>query len=320
MAPSMPGLNEKATPRFESSSDPEELECFFSRLEDLLDKCAVTDEEDKKKAALSYTDIKTERQWRVLPKYATGGKYGEFKSEVMDCYDGVRDSDHDAIQELKRLICRYDIAQISDKSRFMEFKREFQVLASALSKVLSNRELVDTFLAPMSDELYRSIQLQLERLPLPTGLTKRESADPYTLKEVMEAGLTVLQGVFLSMDRNRDEARGVPATARKSPVVEKQMVKQDDMESVMTVMKVFMEQQASMRDKRLASLEKAMSEYQKDICVLLQNELEQEHQVHMTRLWQENDDMNSMTLSKDLLSDDPLERMPTDEEREQGFF
>ncbi|PBK70570.1 hypothetical protein ARMSODRAFT_974490 [Armillaria solidipes] len=172
----------------------------------------------------------------------------------------------------------------------------------------------------MSDELYRSIKLQLERLPLPTGLTKRESTDPYTLKEVMEAGLTVLQGVFSSMDRNRDEARGVSATVCKSPVVEEQTVKQEDMKSVMTVMKVFMEQQASMRDKRLASLEKAMSQCQKDICVLLQNELEQEHQMHIMRLWQENDDMSSMALSEDLLSEDPLERMPTDKEREQGFF
>ncbi len=122
---------------------------------------------------MSYTDIKTERQWKVLPKYAAGEKYEDFKLKVMDCYDGTRDSDRDAVQELKRLVRCYDIAQISDKSQFMEFKREFQVLASALSKVLSNRELVDTFLAPMSNELYRSIKLQLERLPVPAGLIKR---------------------------------------------------------------------------------------------------------------------------------------------------
>ncbi len=66
-----------------------------------------------------------EQQWKVLPKYAAGEKYEDFKLEVMDCYDGMRDSDHDAVQELKRLVCHYDIAQISDKSQFMEFKREF---------------------------------------------------------------------------------------------------------------------------------------------------------------------------------------------------
>ncbi len=272
-------------PRFESSSDPEELERFFSRLEDLFDKCAVTDEDEKKKAAVSYTDIKTERQWKVLPKYAAGEKYEDFKSEVMDCYDGARDSDRNAVQELKRLVRRYDIAQISDKSQFMEFKREFQVLASALSKVLSNRELVDAFLAPMSNDLYRSIKLQLERLPVPTGLTKRENADPYTLKEIMEAGLRVLQGVFSSMDRKRDEARGIPTAAtatreqhrsttaaRNSPAVEDREVKQEEMGSVMAVMKDFLEQQTSANDKRLASLEKAMIENQKSILSFLQQQ------------------------------------------------
>ncbi|KAG7441207.1 uncharacterized protein BT62DRAFT_923435, partial [Guyanagaster necrorhizus] len=103
MAPSMPGPNEKAAPRFESSSDPEELERFFSRLEDLFDKCVVDDDEEKKKAAISYTDIKTERQWKVLPSFAAGEKYDDFKSEVLDCYDGARDSDRDAMLELKRL-------------------------------------------------------------------------------------------------------------------------------------------------------------------------------------------------------------------------
>ncbi|KAK0193266.1 hypothetical protein F5146DRAFT_1133933 [Armillaria mellea] len=285
MAPSMPGLNEKATPRFESSSDPEELKRFFSRLEDLFDKCTVTDEEEKKKAVVSYTNIKTEHQWKVLPKYAAGGKYEDFKSEVMDCYDGMCNSNCNVVLELKRLVCCYDIAQISDKSQFMVFKREFQVLASALSKVLSNRELVNAFLAPMSDELYRLIKLQLEQLPPPMGLAKQELADPYTLKEVMEAGLAVLQGVFLSMDRKQDEARGVPTGATlsreqhrstmamcNSPAVEEQPVKQEEIGSVMAVIKDFLEQQTSVSDKRLGSLEKAMLKNQKSILSFLQQQ------------------------------------------------
>ncbi len=149
----------------------------------------------------------------------------------------------------------------------MEFKREFQVLVSMLSKVLSNRELVDAFLAPMSNDLYRSIKLQLECLPVPMGLTRRENADPYTLKEIMEAGLRVLQGVFSSMDRKRDKARGIPMAAtatweqhrsmtatHNSPAVKDREVKQEEMGSIMAVMKDFMEQQTSANDKRLVEL------------------------------------------------------------------
>ncbi len=138
----------------------------------------------------------------------------------------------------------------------------------------------------MSDELYRSIKLQLEHLPVPTGLTKRENTDPYTLKEIMGAGLVVLQGVFSLMDRKRDETRGIPMVAtaaqeqhrsttamHNSPAVENRAVKQEEIGSVMAVMKDFMEQQTSVNDKRLASLEKAMIENQKSILSFLQQQV-----------------------------------------------
>ncbi len=63
------------------------------------------------------------------------------------------------------------------------------------------------------------------------------------------------------MDRKRDEARGIPMAAtamreqhrsttamRNSPAVEDREVKQEEMESVMAVMKDFMEQQTSAND------------------------------------------------------------------------
>ncbi len=121
---------------------------------------------------------------------------------------------------------------------------------------------------------------------MPTGLTRRENTDPYTLKEIMEAGLQVLQGVFSSMDRKRDETRGIltAATATweqhrsmtavcNSPAVKDREVKQEEIESVMAVMKDFMEQQTSVNDKRLASLEKAMIENQKSILSFLQQQV-----------------------------------------------
>ncbi|PBK92334.1 hypothetical protein ARMGADRAFT_1031202 [Armillaria gallica] len=103
MAPSMPGLNEKSTPRFESSTDPEELERFFSRLEELFDKSAVTTDAEKKKYAVVYTDIKMEKQWKVLEHY-TKGTFKEFKKNILSSYEGALAGDHDAMQEMKQLV------------------------------------------------------------------------------------------------------------------------------------------------------------------------------------------------------------------------
>ncbi|PBK58700.1 hypothetical protein ARMSODRAFT_900176, partial [Armillaria solidipes] len=202
MAQSMPGLNEKSTPRFEKSTDPEELERFFTRLEELFDKCAIAPDVDKKKYAVVYTDIKTEKQWKVLDHFAKG-TYEEFKQDVLSSYDSALAGDRDAMQELKQLIRRYRLSPIQEKSEYMSFKREFQVLAVVLKKegVCSNRELVDQFLAPMADSLYNSMKLRMEQLNPPAGKTSRDPVNPYTLEDVMASGLDVLQGgVYVAKD------------------------------------------------------------------------------------------------------------------------
>ncbi|PBK86675.1 hypothetical protein ARMGADRAFT_1086181 [Armillaria gallica] len=131
MVPSMPGPNEKSTPRFESSTDPEELERFFSRLEELFNKCAVTTDAEKKKYAVVYTDIKTEKQWKVL-EHHTKGTFEEFKKDILSSYDDTLAGDRDAMQEMKQLVRRYRLSPIQERSDYMSFKWEFQVLAAVL--------------------------------------------------------------------------------------------------------------------------------------------------------------------------------------------
>ncbi|SJL06985.1 uncharacterized protein ARMOST_10327 [Armillaria ostoyae] len=292
MAQSMPGPNEKSTPRFEKSTDPEELERFFARLEELFDKCAVAPDVDKKKYAVAYTDIKTEKQWKVLNHFAKG-TYEEFKKDVLSSYDGALAGDHDAMQELKQLIRRYRLSPIQEKSEYMSFKREFQVLAVVLKKegVCSNRELVDQFLAPMADSLYNSMKLRMERLNPPAGKTSRDPANPYTLEEVMASGLDVLQGVFSSMDRKRDEARGLDTTAsstrelhgtrsgtRNNSSTSESAVKQEDVGGILASMKDIFEQQAQQAQQerqRIAALEKAFVKQQKTITSFLQQQQQQ---------------------------------------------
>ncbi len=121
MAPSMPGPNEKSMPRFESSTDPEELERFFSRLEELFNKNAIVTDVEKKKYAVSYTDIKTEKQWKVLEHYVTG-TFAEFKKDVLGSYDSTLAGNHDTMQEIKQLVHQYRLSLIQERSDYMSFK------------------------------------------------------------------------------------------------------------------------------------------------------------------------------------------------------
>ncbi|KAK0435980.1 hypothetical protein EV421DRAFT_1908262 [Armillaria borealis] len=266
MAQSMPGPNEKSTPRFEKSTDPEELERFFARLEELFNKCAVALDLDKKKYAVIYTDIKMEKQWKVLDHFAKG-TYEEFKKDVLSSYDGALDGNCDTMQELKQLIRRYRLSPIQEKSEYMSFKREFQVLAVVLKKE--------------GDGVAESTSWK----------TSRDPANPYTLEEVMASGLDVLQGVFSSMDRKCDEACGLDTAAsstrelhrtqsgtRNNSSTSKSMVKQEDVGGILASMKDIFEQQAQQAQQerqRIAVLEKAFVKQQKTITNFLQQQQQQ---------------------------------------------
>ncbi|SJL03035.1 uncharacterized protein ARMOST_06380 [Armillaria ostoyae] len=233
-----------------------------------------------------------EKQWKVLEHFAKG-TYEEFKKDVLSSYDGALAGDCDAMQELKQLIRQYRLSPIQEKSEYMSFKREFQVLAVVLKKegVCSNRELVDQFLAPMADSLYNSMKLRMEQLNPPAGKTSRDPANPYTLEEVMASGLDVLQGVFSSMDRKRDEARRLDTTAsstrelhgtrsgtRNDSSTGESAVKQEDVGGILASMKDIFEQQvqqAQQERQRIAALEKAFVEQQKTIMNFLQQQQQQ---------------------------------------------
>ncbi len=157
--------------------------------------------------------------------------------------------------------------------------------------VCSNRELVDQFLTPMSDGLYNSMKLRMERLNPPAGKTSRDAANPYTLEEVMASGLDVLQGVFSAMDRKQDEVHGldmatsstrelhgVHSSTRNNANAGETAVKQEDVGGILASMKDIFEQQAQQAQQerqQIAALEKAFVEQQKMITSFLQQQQQQ---------------------------------------------
>ncbi|KAG7443939.1 uncharacterized protein BT62DRAFT_921587 [Guyanagaster necrorhizus] len=276
----MPGPNEKATPCFESSSDPEKLEHFFLRLEDLFDKCVVNDDEEKKKAAISYTDIKTERQWKVLSSFAAGEKYDDFKSE---------DSDRDAMLELKRLVHHYDIAQINDKIEEHGVKQEEIRSVLAVMKDLmeqqtsaSDKRLMSLEKAMMENQksLMMFMQQQANRMQAPA----------YNLgPEVMGYGQNYLYGGEVPKD------------------IREQYVK-EHIDEYYACMKAGKLQSQNMVINATDTPE--LFHVPGSYSVLLQEKQELECQVFAMRMQQ--------THNKGPPPDEPVEQEPSDEDREQG--
>ncbi|PBK97949.1 hypothetical protein ARMGADRAFT_1027332 [Armillaria gallica] len=234
MAPSMPGPNEKSAPRFESLTDPEELERFFLRLEELFDKSVITMDAEKKKYAVVYTDIKTEKQWKVLEHYAKG-TFEEFQKDILSSYDGTLAGNCDAMQEMKQLVCQYRLSPIQERSDYMSFKWEFQVLVAVL---------------------------------------KSEDGKPAEILQI-PIPWKKLWPVASMCSKSIRELHGVCTSNRSNASVDGAAVKQEDIGGILASMKDIFEQQAQQERQHIAALEKAFVEQQKMITSFLQQQQQQ---------------------------------------------
>ena len=73
MATWMPARGELSAPIFDRSK-PRELLRYFSDLEYLFDSIPITNEAEKKKHTIRYTDFDTEQAWRILPEFSNPTK------------------------------------------------------------------------------------------------------------------------------------------------------------------------------------------------------------------------------------------------------
>ena len=90
----MPLRGERIAPVFKSS-EPREAGRYFEDLDDLLGRCAVTSDDEKKRWATRYPDMEAGDTWMALPQFSEekspGVKYtyDEWKTAVLELYPGA---------------------------------------------------------------------------------------------------------------------------------------------------------------------------------------------------------------------------------------
>ncbi len=77
----MPRPTSRDTPKFDSD-EPENLRRFLGQMEDLFSDYSVTDDNEKKKKLVRYTDACTEEELQALEEY-DGGTFAEFKDAIL---------------------------------------------------------------------------------------------------------------------------------------------------------------------------------------------------------------------------------------------
>ena len=96
----MPKPGEKNAPTFDVDK-PEELGCFFDRMEDWFEDDGLNDDDEKKKRIVKYLDADSEIQWKALPSFSTG-TFEEFKAEAMSSYPAAEEVMKGSVAALKK--------------------------------------------------------------------------------------------------------------------------------------------------------------------------------------------------------------------------
>ncbi|KAF7348937.1 hypothetical protein MVEN_01414100 [Mycena venus] len=188
----MPARGDRNAPQFDSSK-PHELRRYFTDLEFLLDRAAVTDSTDRKKHATRFLSVEDQETWEALPSFQEArNSYAEFKADVLKLYAGNDEERRFELSDMDALIGHYSRVGILSLEDLTTFYRKFLRITTYLisKKRLSEVEQSRSFLRAMQPASFSvdvKLRLQIKKPDV-------RPADPYALADIYEAAEFVLSG------------------------------------------------------------------------------------------------------------------------------
>ena len=147
--------------------DCESVEQHFDNLQCLFDRFTVTNEADKKSAALTYVPSDVLKRWKTLPEFTNKlmpKTYNEFKAKVLTFYVGADVDQQFAMNKYDSIIGECNCLGIASIFDYMSFFRKWYPIARYLidKHDLAERQAVDTLISfiPMDKKLAVELLLQ----------------------------------------------------------------------------------------------------------------------------------------------------------------
>jgi hypothetical protein len=121
----MPTRRERTAPSFDDNR-PEELDRYFADLDLLFLRHQVSDDSEKKRAAVNYPAIAVERLWKSALSFAdTTSSYADFKAEVIQMYPEASPVQQYTISGLQQLVSDYSCAPIRSEQELSRYYQDF---------------------------------------------------------------------------------------------------------------------------------------------------------------------------------------------------
>ncbi|KAJ6494422.1 hypothetical protein C8R45DRAFT_1135218, partial [Mycena sanguinolenta] len=196
----MPARGDRNAPQFDSTK-PHELRRYFSDLEYLLTRAAVTNDQEKKRHATRFLSAEDQEIWEGLETFTDLTKsYDQFKAAVLKLYAGNNDERRFELIDLDSLIGHYSRVGILSIADLTTFYRQFLRITTyligkgRLSPIEQSRAFLRA-MQPSSFELAILRRLEIKKPDVHPG-------DVHTLADLYEAAEFVLAGSAQSFLRS----------------------------------------------------------------------------------------------------------------------
>src|SRR6202522_1364758 len=190
----MPMRGERTAPIFDSNR-ARDLPKAFTELERLFRRANITDDNEKKKQVVYYTDIDTEEIWQYIPEFdEPTSTYADFKDSIMEFYSSAAEfliaiTDIDSLTDERQRLGMTTVQDLSDYHLQFMAITTWLIKNGQLCELGQKRAYIRAFPAQLLPTIVTRLQV---------NFPKHHPGIPYPVTEVYNTAKNILQGIHIT--------------------------------------------------------------------------------------------------------------------------
>src|ERR1700678_936264 len=202
----MPMRGERTAPIFDSTR-ARDLPKSFTELEQLFRRANITDDNEKKKQVVYYTDIDTEQIWQYIPEFdEPTSTYADFKDAIMEFYPEAAEflyaiTDIDSLTDERQRLGMTTVQDLSDYHLQFMAITTWLIKKGQLCELGQKRAYIRAFPAQLLPRIVTRLQF---------SNPKHHPGIPYPVTDVYNTAKNILQGIQFTSTVQRIPAPSEP--------------------------------------------------------------------------------------------------------------
>jgi hypothetical protein len=190
----MPACGDRNAPQFDSTK-PHELRRYFTDLEFLMTRAAVTVEAEMKRHITRFLSVEDQEIWEALPSFAdTPKSFAQFKADVLKLYAGNEEDRRFELSDLDSLVGQYSRVGILTLDDLKMFYRQLLRITMYLlgKKHLSESEQSRPFLRAMQPLAHSRNLPPFEDQKIRTSIPPILAQSPTSMRQLSTRSLALV--------------------------------------------------------------------------------------------------------------------------------